>query len=305
MSKNEYINNEIDRAMHTSKFSDDTIPQDSRDIPSGDSYSQEEIDASSDLTGDKVEEDRHGRKKKKSIFRQELDRDYRTFSRLHGKDRLRFIWDYFRYKIIAAIIILVIVGIFANLLYQGQKPYRLRVCVVLNNDLYCDQWFDSFIEDLMSDGAEGDVDVNQDQPFDYDNTYYNVQELEVMTTVSSMRMDVAICGPDMYSYLLSLNACMPLDTVLSTEEVDSLLSANMLIKSTANEKINEDGSVDDSESVEGYFAIDLSDTAFGEEYNGEQELEDGEDPAPLYAVIISNTRHLDDSLTLLRSIVKE
>lgn len=242
--------------------------------------------------------------KKKSIFRQEVERDIGTFFRLHGKERASFVWDYFRYKIIAAIVIVIIVAIFANLLWQGQKPYRLRVCVVLNNDMYCDNWFSSFIKELSSDGSEGDVDVNQDQPFDYDNAYYNVQELEVMTTVSSQRMDVAICGPDMYSYLLALNACMPLDKVLSSDECQKLISDEMLVKSTANVKYNKDGSINDSDAVDGYFAVDITHTEFGQTYNIQKDLDQDEEAAPLYAIIISNTEHLDDSLFLLHSLIK-
>ena len=235
---------------------------------------------------------------------QEVKRDIGTFRRLHGRERWQFVWDYFRFKIIVAVFAIFVICLFANLLWQGQKPYRLRICVVLNNDQYCDSWFENFKEDLSSDGQEGDIDLNQDQPFDYDNSYYYVQEMEVMTTVSSQRMDVAICGPDMYDYLLALNACTPLDTVLPSELTEELKTAGSLIESTANIKQDDEGNPDTSEAVTGYYAIDLSDTDFGQCYNGDQELEDGESPAPLYAVIISNTKHMEDSVKLLQALCR-
>ena len=241
-------------------------------------------------------------KKKPSIFMQEVKRDINTFRRLKGKDRWQFVWDYFRFKIIVALFSLFVIIVFANIIWQGQKPCRLRACVVLNTSDYCDAWFDDFTEKIKTDGKPGAVDVNQDQPFDYSNRYYYVQEIEVMTTISSRRMDVAVCGPDMYHYLLALNACMPLDQVLSQDLVNRLMDKGNLVESTANIKQNEDGSPDESEAVRGYFAVDLSETSFGKLYNENQELEEGEEKAPLYAVIISNTDHLDDSIQLVEAL---
>ncbi len=233
---------------------------------------------------------------------QEVKRDINTFRRLKGKERRQFVWDYYRYKIIVALFSLFVILVFANIIWQGQKPCRLRVCVVLNTSDYCDPWFDGFTKKLKSDGKPGAVDVNQDQPFDYSNRYYYVQEIEVMTTISSRRMDVAVCGPDMYSYLLALNACMPLDQVLSEDVMNKLKENGTLVESVANIRQNEDGSPDESEVVKGYFAVDLSETSFGKSYNEKQELDEGEEKAPLYAVIISNTDHLDDSVKLVEAL---
>ena len=235
---------------------------------------------------------------------QEVKRDLATFRRLHGRDRLAFVWDYYRFKILAFIIILIIVATFAMLLWNGQRPYRLRVCVVLNNNEYCDDWFDSFEEMLKSDGQKGDLDLNEDQPFDYKNKYYYVQELEVQSTVASGRMDVAICGPDMYEYLLAINACMPLDTVLPKELTDRLKESGQLKYDRAGLKYNPDGSINDDDACDGYFGVDISDTDFGKKYNADQTLEEEEEPAPLYAVIISNTDHVKDSVTLLKELCR-
>ena len=103
-------------------------------------------------------------------------------------------------------------------------------------------------------------------------------------------------------YLLALNACMPLDQVLSEDEITRLKDNGILVESVADIRQNEDGSPDESEAVRGYFAVDLSDTSFGKSYNEKQEPEDGKEKAPLYAVIISNTDHLDDSVKLVEAL---
>ena len=123
--------------------------------------------------------------KQNSVFIQEIHRNFNTFKSLHGKQRLQFIWDYYKWRIIVIIFSIVTVCTFASMLYEGQKPCRLQACIVLNTEDDCSRWFDKFTEELTSDGKPGKVDINLDQPFDYDNKYYYVQELEVMTTVSS------------------------------------------------------------------------------------------------------------------------
>lgn len=241
-------------------------------------------------------------KKEPSIFRQELRRDWNTFKSLDRNKKLQFLWDYYRWKILVSAFIIVTVVTFAGMLWEGQKPRRLRVCVVLNNDADCSGWFRQFTQDLKSDGKPGKVDVNLDQPFDYDNQYYYVQELEVMTTVSSRRMDLAICGPDMYSYLLAINACMPLDEALPDSLSASLIKNGKLVYDTANLTQDEHGNVNPADGIDGYYAVDLSGTSFYDAYN---QPADEKEQEPLYAVVISNTEHMEDCRELLDALLKK
>lgn len=228
----------------------------------------------------------------------ELQLDLDTLKRLDARGKLQFLWDYYRWRILVCACVIVIVIMFAHMLWEGQKPCRLRVCVVLNTEDDCSAWFRTFTQELKSDGKEGDVDVNQDQPFDYDNRYAYLYEVEVMTAISSQRIDVAICGTDMYRYLLALNACLPLDTALPDDLVSYLMDQDMLCYDTANLTEDENGKIDLSNGIGGYFAIDLSGTEFEKTYN-----QTGENDEPLYAVIISNTQNPKDSKTLLRALV--
>ena len=73
-----------------------------------------------------------------------MERDIGTFKRLHGKKRLQFVMDYYKWYILAAIVIILIIASFAHMFYEGQKDYRLRICAVLNTDRFCSSWFDDF-----------------------------------------------------------------------------------------------------------------------------------------------------------------
>lgn len=247
-------------------------------------------------------QNRTAKGKSPSILLTELREDFATFRRLSGKGKLEFLWDYYRYKILAVVFAVFVVCLFAHMLWEGQKPCRLRACIVLNTEDDCSLWTRKFAGTLTADGKPGAVDLNLDQPFDYDNVYYYVQEAEVMTTISSGRMDIAVCGPDMYRYLLALNACLPLDTGLSPKLAKRLKEEERMVYSTANLKEDEKGNVNEADGVEGYFAVDLTGTAFDEAYN---QPEDGEEKEPLYAVVIRNTEHLADCETMIDALLDD
>lgn len=233
-------------------------------------------------------------------FVHNLRRDWATLRSLRGKELLHYIWVYYKLPIFLTLFAIFSLYTVGHIVWEGQRPCRLRVCVVLNSDVSCQSWFDGFKEELMSDGQTGDVDINLDQPFDYDNMYYNVMEMEVMTTVASQRMDVAVCGEDMYRYLLAINACLPLDEALPEELLQR--AGHRLVADTANLQYDETGQVAWENGIDGFFALDLEGTAFEERYNVPDRF--GEEPGPLYAVIISNTEHLDDSIALLEALTE-
>ncbi len=230
---------------------------------------------------------------------QELLRDWRTLKRLHGKQRLEFLWDYYKWRVIACVCAIAAVSTFASILWEGQKPCRLRVCVALNTAADCSEWFSSFIGELQADGKAGTVDINFDQTFDCSSDFHQVQQLEIMSFVSSGQMDAAVCGEDMYRYLLELNACLPLDQGLPEELYKALSAEGKLVRGTAGLTEGHNIPAAPEERAEGYYAVDLTDSAFGELYN---QTETG--PEPLYAVIISNTEHLEECQRLIESLTE-
>lgn len=240
-------------------------------------------------------------KKEPSIFRQELTRDWNTFKSLKGTKKLGFLWDYYKLPATIFITLVVVICVFSHMLWEGHKPRRLQVYAVLNTEDSCSYWFHQFKKELTADGKPGKVELNEDQPFDYDNSYYYLHEIEVMTTVSSGRMDVAICNADMYEYLLAINACLPLDTALPDDLYTDLTKKGMIDANTANLQMDENGMIDESLGIDGYYAVNLEGTEFEQRYN---QTDTGEEE-PLYAVIISNTEHLDDSIAVIRALTQE
>ena len=238
---------------------------------------------------------------KRNLFslRSNLYRDFCTFKQLPGKQKLTFIWDYYKWRILACIATVIVISSFVSILWEGQKPCRLRICVVLNEEADCASWFSSFTDKLQSDGKPGAIDINFDQIFDYNSPYYYAHEMNVMSTISSGRMDVAICGEHLYQYLLTLHACFPLDQCLSDELFQTLSDNGKLISGPASQIADRQGVTELEDGIDGYYAVDLSGSSFFQLCN-QASLEN----EPLYAVIISNTEHLDDCETLIRALTE-
>lgn len=228
---------------------------------------------------------------------EKLCQEINIFKRLSVKQKIRYIWDYYKWKIIVLLFCAITLITFINILWEGQKPCRLRVCVVLNTEDDCRFWFEHFEDSLGAKENAGNIEVNQDQPFDYDNPYYYLHEVEVMTTISSQRMDFAICNADMYQYLLALNACLPLEKCLPDELFNVLNSKDMLDYNTAGLTEDANRNINLADGIDGYYALDLDYTEFARIYN---QTETGEEP--LYAVIISNTENLEDCISLMKAL---
>lgn len=232
-------------------------------------------------------------------IQQELCRDFNTLKRLSRKQRLIFLWDYYKWRILVCICTIAAVFSFARILWEGQKPCRLRICVVLDTEYDCSSWFSSFTEELQSDGNPGSVDINFDQGFDRKNPYNHIQEMEILTTVSSGLMDAAVCGEDLYRYLLSINACLSLKQGLSADLYESLESSGRLVYDRADLRADEYGAGDGAGGIGGYYAVDLTESKFGQLYH-----QTGKGQELLYMVIISNTEHLADCECFIRAIAE-
>jgi len=223
--------------------------------------------------------------KEESPFIRDRRQELATILELHGWKRVEHIWIYYRTRIFVIIFTAIVVVSFAHMLWEGQKPCRLRVCAVLESGISCEDWFDDFYNELKTDGKSGALSLNEDQPFDRDNSYIEVMEMEIMALVSSGRMDVAVCGEDLYSYLLSINACMDMGKVWSDDKTTRFLFAE-----------GEAGATPETPGVTGKYAVDITNTPFAEKYNY------GEEGGKLYAVIISNTEHFEDAKKLVAAL---
>lgn len=231
-------------------------------------------------------------------FQAELKRDIRTFHRLSPKEKAQFIFDYYRWKILAGIFVLAILISVSQIIWEGQKKYDLYVCTVTDRETDFSEWFDEFAAEESSATKKCKISLNQDQPFDYTSNNYQVYELEVLTKISANLMDVAICNKDMYSYLLAINACASLDTLLNDEYLEQLKNKRRLNYETANLQIQEDGSVDETQGIPGYYAIKVEKKDFS------KHLPASEDSDTLYVVFIKNSCHTDQGIRLLKKITE-
>ena len=66
--------------------------------------------------------------KNTSPLKKELQQDWETLKRLDTHGKLVFLWDYYKWRALVCVCVVVIIGTFAHMLWEGQKPRRLRLC---------------------------------------------------------------------------------------------------------------------------------------------------------------------------------
>ncbi len=223
--------------------------------------------------------------KEESAFVRDRKQEIATIMSLHGFKRLEHIWIYYRARIFVTCFVIFVIYTFANMLWEGQKPCRLRVCAVLEGTESCEEWFGGFYEELKKDGKTGEVILDEDFFYDAENSYIQMMQAELMAMVSAQRLDVAVCGKDMYEYLLSINACMEMDELWGPDKPSEMVFAE-----------GEPAQGEGKPAVKGDYAAVLTGSAFSKKYNSQAE-------GPLYAVVISNTEHIDDAKSLLKAIM--
>ena len=58
--------------------------------------------------------------------------------------KLGFLWDYYKLSATIFVTLVVVICIFAHMLWEGQQPHRLDVYAVLNTEDSCVYWFHQF-----------------------------------------------------------------------------------------------------------------------------------------------------------------
>ena len=136
---------------------------------------------------------------------EQIKRDRERYTHLTStSSKLAFLWDYYKYPIIAAISVLAIrlISIFSNL---GKANVNLYV-VLLNNDSSVIQCDESVFEGLMTDAGydmkKHAVDVNTDLSLGRDDSETaDMETLQVLTALFSISdLDVYAADKEYFDY---------------------------------------------------------------------------------------------------------
>lgn len=173
----------------------------------------------------------------------------------HGKDRIDYIWSYYKLEIFFGIIIVVVCAIIINSLWHMRYKQILYVGVVNAEDCDGEKMAADFREFIDNDNKFDMVDVDTSITIDPDsdlNDFYGTFRFTTYTSTSIM--DVAIMDKDVFELYKDSGAFEPLADYLTEEDNAGLSFTDVSVVDqtaldlTGNEKLASYG-IDTSKPV--------------------------------------------------------
>lgn len=200
------------------------------------------------------------------------------------KDRVWYIWNYYKFHMLAVAVALVIIHVIATSVYRSTFSTALH-CISIDSYSASDVNFTPLEEDFSSwlGLSEKELITTEVLSMRYgeDADEYSMANMAKMSAmVASRDLDVTICNTESIDHYASLSGYLDLETALPADIL-------ALVQDRLYYTTGEDG-------VSHAYAIDLSGTAFAAECS----LSQGQ---PLFGIISSTTR-IDNVLALIRYI---
>lgn len=155
---------------------------------------------------------------------------------LDNKQKVQYIWDYYRLPIIIVIAVIFFIGSLIHH-YVTYKEPALDVIMVNSNMAYAEEFpeFDNFYELTGLDPADEPIAVDASIIFssleEPTSDYYNIQNLSLRIAVGGN--DIIFAPEEIYSYYAASGSMMDLSTILSDAELSQY--ANQLLYATDEE----------------------------------------------------------------------
>lgn len=165
-------------------------------------------------------------KKLKDTLREERSK----IKNMNPKDRLWYIWEYYRIPIIIAVVAVVLISSIGSAVYNNRFETALS-CVILNSsptgeddsvDEYFNQGFRQYIS--LREDAKIDVDYSMSPTFDESsmNEFTYAQLAKITAMISSQGLDVMIGKPDTIDHFGEMGGFMDLKELLPADVYDKM-----------------------------------------------------------------------------------
>lgn len=146
------------------------------------------------------------------------------------KDKLWYIWEYYKIPIIIAVVSVVLISSIGSAVYNNRFETALS-CVILNSsptgeadsvDDYFNQGFRQYIE--LKEDAKIDVDYSMSPTFDESsmNEFTYAQLAKITAMISSKGLDVMIGKPDTIDHFGEMGGFVDLKELLPADVYDKV-----------------------------------------------------------------------------------
>ncbi len=222
---------------------------------------------------------------------------------LHGLQKLQYIWDYYKLPLLAACIILYIIGyiIYGKVTHKDVALYIASVNITMSDSLSA-ELTDGFLSASDIDSSRNTVslysnlyltDDTDDEMFQYSYA----SSMKILGSIDGELLDVVIMNQEAFDafsqngYLCDLEALLADTDPELYELLESALTTNIIIQDDNSSEMNLDESVSyTAEIEEGLYGLDLSGSSLIQEagFNG-----------TLYLGVIENSPRKETAIAYL------
>ena len=225
-------------------------------------------------------------------FKERLHEEAAKLKEMSFKDKIWYIWEYYKFPIIGVIIAVFLVGSIGSAMYNNRFDTALS-CAVLNSrydsdaltvDQYFNEGFRAFIG--LDENTKIDVDYSMSPTFDESamNEYSYAELAKLTAMISSKGLDVMIGRPDVIDHYGEMDGFLNLEEALPPDLYEQV--KDYLYPVTNAET-----------GQESFCGLRLEDTSFGEKTGL---ILDN----PVLTVM-SNSPHTDTAIQLIRYIFEQ
>lgn len=233
----------------------------------------------------------------------------KTLKSLHGKERLRYLWDYFKLPLLLICILLYIIiySAYRHITYREPVLYTALVNVDAGEALT-----KQLSEDFL---AAADADPSKETFHLYTKLYLTDDEnssyheytygsrMKILASIESQMLDVVLMDKEAFDAFAQNGYLCDIDKLLSKEapdlyeDVRSFIVENTYIKEDNASDVVLDPSVEYSAVTESYpMGLDMSKAGIIKQAGFEE---------PVYLGIISNSPRMDTALKYIRYLLSE
>lgn len=222
----------------------------------------------------------------KEYIKQAATVEKEKFSQMSFADKLWYIWEYYKFHIMAVIIAVVLIGTIGSTVYRNIYYRNALYGYVLNN--YSEPLFDSTPYD---EGFAGYMGYTRYEQLFLESSYISYGDeateysyaamAKISALVASKDLDFMIMDEENFLHYMEMGAFADLRQTLPADVLDA--AGNRLIYAA------------DSEGNSRAYALSIADTAFSESSNLT--------PDCRYFGIVSNSQRTETAISLLRYIL--
>ncbi len=216
-------------------------------------------------------------------IREEAARERKKLKQMTGKDKLWYVWEYYKFHIAAVLVLVCLLGVVCNSLYRQSFTTRLSFCVIndKSGDTSSFDQLEAGLKEALDCGKKDLIEINAGMYATYDGSvsqYSYATMAKISALVAGKDLDVMIADQD---------------TIDHYGEAQAFADLKQLLPQDLYQAVEDDVySIPGPDGALRPVALSLEHTAFHQET--------GVTMAPAYLAVLDNSGRTEAAVRMIR-----